>query len=82
MTTIKMLPKDVNGTFLLIEKKIILLMCYLRSPDGSCIITNSEDKTLRVFDLNEQMINSDEKNINELVSLINFNFLKLKIFNH
>ena len=32
-------------------------------------MTNSEDKTLRIFDLNNEMLNTEEQNVNELVKI-------------
>ena len=40
----------------------------IRSPDGTCILTNSDDSILRIFDTNAQMLNSEENPIaNEIV---------------
>ncbi|CAF0809624.1 unnamed protein product [Brachionus calyciflorus] len=36
------------------------------SPDGTCLLTNSEDKTLRIFDLNNEMLNPEEQTVNEI----------------
>lgn len=40
------------------------------APDGSCILTNSEDRCLRLFNLPEQIYNSEINNIPPLESVL------------
>lgn len=52
--------------------KRFLFLSFLvnvRAPDGSCILTNSEDRCLRLFNLPEQIYNSEINNIPPLVSI-------------
>ena len=37
------------------------------SPDGTCLLTNSDDSTLRLFDTNERMLNIGKTIVPELV---------------
>ena len=42
------------------------------SPDGTCILTNSDDSVLRIFDLNEDMLNKNNETPKELVCIYIF----------
>lgn len=53
----------INHVVLAQDSSISLL---LRSPDGSCVLTNSDDDILRLFNISEDIINNSPEE--ELVS--------------
>ena len=56
--------------------KCICLSC--RSPDGMCILTNSDDNCLRIYNTPEQLYTGDTTNIPEMVRM-KCTFLTLSI---
>lgn len=53
----------INHVVLAQDSSISLL---LRSPDGSCVLTNSDDDILRLFNISEDIMNNSPEE--ELVS--------------
>ena len=43
-----------------------------RSSDGTCIITNSDDSILRIYDTTVEMLNTDGKDGVELVNFTRY----------
>jgi len=63
---------DKAGLFLL--QLVIALVCFYRAPDGTCLLTSSNDNLLRVYNLPQELYHNggEYKIIPEMVSLLFF----------
>ena len=56
-------------------------MCsYLRSPDGACLLTNSDDNTLRIFNLPAELYSGNA--VQGLSEMVSNNLLFLSLYEY